>query len=142
MEPKKGYLPDGTLHHFSAGALIEKDGKYLIIDRVHIPLGFAGPAGHVDEGEAPIESVKREVEEETGLEVTNAEIVREGFIPWNECHRGIVGHYWYLFKCETTGELKENKREVKSIGWYTPSQIKKLKLTRMWKHWFTDLNII
>ncbi len=31
----------------SVGAIIEKDGKFLMIDRVNPPYGWAGVAGHV-----------------------------------------------------------------------------------------------
>ena len=141
MPSKEGHQ-DGRLIHYSAGAIIERDGKYLLIDRAHFPPGFAGPAGHVDEGEEALEAIKREVEEETKLEVTNAELIAEEFLDWNECHRGIKGHYWYLFKCETKGEPDRSKRETKSIGWYTPSEIKELNLEEAWKHWFTKLKII
>ena len=142
MQVKKGYKHDGSLFHFSAGAIIERDGKYLLIDRVHFPLGFAAPEGHVDEAEPPLKAIKREIKEETGLEVIKATIIKEQFVPWNECHLGIKGHYWYLFKCEAVGEPVHKKREAKSIGWYTPSQIRKLKLEKVWKHWFTQLKII
>ena len=56
--PKQGKSKDGKLMHYSVGALIKKDGKYLLIDRVKPPLGFAGIAGHIDEGEDEIKALK------------------------------------------------------------------------------------
>jgi len=142
MAVKEGHQQDGKIFHFSAGAIIERNGKYLLLDRAHFPLGFAGPAGHVDEGETPLQAVKREVKEETNLEVTEARIVQEQFLEWNECHHGVKGHYWYLFKCKTIGEPIRCQKETKSLEWYTPSEIKKLKLERAWKHWFETLRIL
>ncbi len=37
-EPKQGVSSNGNMMHYSAGAVIEKNGKYLLIDRVHLPL--------------------------------------------------------------------------------------------------------
>ena len=50
-KPKEGKTKDGTPMHFSVGALIERDGQYLLIDRAVPPFGFAGVAGHIDDGE-------------------------------------------------------------------------------------------
>jgi ADP-ribose pyrophosphatase YjhB (NUDIX family) len=58
---------DGQPMHYSVGALIQKDGKYLLIDREIKPYGYAGPAGHIDEGETKEQALVREVKEETGL---------------------------------------------------------------------------
>ncbi len=129
--------------HFSVGALIEKDGKYLLIDRMNPPFGFAGIGGHVDEGEEDtIKALKREVKEESGLTATKCTLVCEEEIPGNFCKRGINTHYWYLYKCETTGEVVQNTKETKSIGWYSPAEMKKLELEPVWDYWFKKLEII
>ena len=52
--PKQGRAKNGQPMHYSVGALIKKEDKYLLIDRVKPPLGFAGLAGHIDEGESKI----------------------------------------------------------------------------------------
>ena len=52
-KPKQALNSKGNPMHFSVGAVIESGGKYLLIDRDMEPLGFAGIAGHVDEGETP-----------------------------------------------------------------------------------------
>ena len=51
MAKPKEEIKDENKIHFSVGALIEKDNKYLLIDRATPPLGFAGIAGHIEEGE-------------------------------------------------------------------------------------------
>lgn len=70
----------------SAGAIIfhkNKEVKYLLL---HYPSGAKAPKeywdlpkGHIEKGEKEIDTVKREVREETGLE--NIELI-EGFKEW------------------------------------------------------------
>lgn len=140
--PKLGKSQDRKEMHYSVGALIIKDGKYLLIDRVKPPLGFAGIAGHIDENEDKIKALKREVEEESGLKVEKYELLIEEELDWNWCSRGTKVHYWYLFSCEVSGDIKENYKETKSIGWYTKDEIINLELEPVWKYWFNKLKII
>jgi len=140
--PKESRSKIGQPMHFSVGALIKKEGRYLLVDRVQPPLGFAGLAGHVDEGEESIEAIKREIEEESGLKVRECRLLFEEELGWNWCARGMTTHYWYLYKCEVFGEIKQNKRETKSIGWYLPAQIKQLRLEPVWEYWFKKLKIL
>jgi 8-oxo-dGTP pyrophosphatase MutT (NUDIX family) len=140
--PKQGISKSGGPMHYSVGALICKDGRYLLIDRGVSPLGFAGVAGHIDEDEDPEESLLREVEEEVGLRVSNRRILFEEELDWNWCSKKVDIHYWYLFECEVEGNLKRNERETQSAGWYTPEEIKELTLEPAWDYWFKKLKII
>ncbi|HLC86963.1 MAG TPA: NUDIX domain-containing protein [Candidatus Nanoarchaeia archaeon] len=140
--PKLSTSRKGKPMHSSVGAIIKKDDKYLLIDRVHEPFGFASLAGHIDEEETEIEAVKREVEEESGLKILSYKQVLEEEVHENKCHHGINIHYWYVFEADAFGEIKENHRETKSIGWYSKEQIKKLKLEPVWHHFFKKLKIV
>ncbi len=140
-KPKEGKSRDGEVMHFSVGALIEHDGKYLLIDRAVPPFGFAGIAGHMDEGENPVQAVAREVKEETGLTVNDPQLLFEEELDWNWCNKGITAHYWYLFQCPSSGEEERNERETKSLGWYSKDDIKALKLEPVWEYWFKKLGV-
>lgn len=135
-KPKKGRAKDGGQMHYSVGAIIQQKGKYLLINRAVPPFGFAGIAGHVDENEEPVEALKREVKEESGLTVRKADLLAEEEINGNWCSKGIHVHYWYLFKCTATGKITRNIRETKSIKWYTREEIKNLTLEPVWAYWF------
>jgi len=139
---KTGLSKSGKEMHYSVGALIERDGKYLLIDRAKPPFGFAGLAGHIDEGETEAEALIREVEEESGLKIKSHKLLFEGYIEWNVCSKGMRGHYWYLFCCEADGEIEKDDCEEKSIGWYAKEEIKNLKLEPVWEYWFRKLKII
>ena len=125
--------------HYSVGALIENDGKYLLIDRAKPPFGFAGVAGHIDTGENELEALMREVKEESGLEVKSYELLFEEELDWNECRHGVKVHYWRLFRCVVVGELVRNLQETKSIKWYSLEQIRNLPLEPVWKYWFDKI---
>jgi len=140
--PKKGKSKSGQPMHYSAGALIKKGDKYLLIDRAIPPFDWAGLAGHIDEGESAAQSLKREVEEESGLKVKNYKLLFEEELDWNWCSAGTQIHYWYLFECEVTGKIKRNYEETKSIGWYSLDEIKKLKLEPVWEYWFKKLKLL
>ncbi|MBI5733288.1 NUDIX domain-containing protein [Candidatus Jorgensenbacteria bacterium] len=142
MSKPKERIQDGKIIHYSVGALIQEKGRYLLIERGVPPPGFAGIAGHIDQNETPEEALKREVEEESGLKIQRYELLFQEFITWNWCSKGVTGHYWYLFECQVSGEIKINVRETKSIKWYTAEEIRTLALEPVWKHWFEKTEII
>lgn len=51
------------------------DGKLVLIERAHQPLGTALPGGFVDVGETVEAAAVREAKEETGLDVTLTELL-------------------------------------------------------------------
>lgn len=61
MTPTPRFRPSTTV-----AAIIERDGRYLLVEE-HTPEGLRlnNPAGHLDEGESPLQGVVRETMEET-----------------------------------------------------------------------------
>jgi 8-oxo-dGTP pyrophosphatase MutT (NUDIX family) len=140
---KTGTSTDGREMHYSAGIVVECKGKYLLVDRVKPPFGFACSAGHIDEGEDPHACALRELHEETGLKLEKLEFINEEEIPWDTCYSGTSVHYWYFFKAAVESEdgVAVN-RESKSIGWFSPEEMKKLPLQNVWEYWFKKNGII
>ena len=128
--------------HFSVGALIRRNGNFLLIDRKKPPKGLAGLAGHIDEGEAPEEAVAREVLEESGLTVTSSRLLDEEELTWNRCSKGVSVHYWYLFECDVEGHIRLEESEATSIGWYPQDLLAELPLEPAWRYWFLKLKLI
>ena len=59
-----------------AGALVSLQGQILIAQRPigkHMAGGWEFPGGKIDEGETPLAALRRELEEELGIEVQKAE---------------------------------------------------------------------
>ena len=107
------------------GAIIQKeDGKVLSLERKDIPGAWQLPQGGLDQGESPIEAVRREILEETGIEPKHLELVGEASrllayeLPLEsrsqKIGRGQV-QYWFLFRFTgpdeaiTLGDHKEFK---------------------------------
>lgn len=129
------------LVHFSVGAIIKKGDRILLIDRAVPPYGFACPAGHVEHKETFEDTLLREVKEEIGLQVYGYKLLLEETLYENKCNKGANNHHWKVFECEIKGEERKN-REVKTIGWYSKEEIKKLNLEPSWEYLFKKLEII
>lgn len=140
--PKIGISKEGKEMHYSVGAFVKKDDEILLVDRLKTPYGFAGIAGHVDMGETKEETLIREVKEESGLTVGDYNLVFEEEVKGNVCNRRVDTHYWYVFDCEASGNIKLNRLEAKSIGWYPPTKIRELTLEPIWDYWFKKLKVI
>src|SRR3989344_4462591 len=98
--------------------------------------------GHVDEKELPEEALCREVQEEAGVTVEKYKLLLEKEIDGVTCSRGIGVHYWYIYSCTISGTITTNTREVKSFGWFTPNEIKKLPLEPSFAYLLKAIRII
>lgn len=120
------FRPDGELLHFAVGGLLwreEADGpRYCLFRRRMHPTGYYTlPAGHLELGETPDLTLRREVYEETGLGVLSAELLFEGELP-DDCRRGADYHYWHAYLCPCIGEPALcNESDI--VGWYTRAEI-------------------
>ena len=140
---KESISPNGEVVHYGVGAVIERDGKYLLIERALKPEGFGGISEHINEGESPEQALVRGVEEEAGLKVVNYKLIYETDVKSDRsCGKGKIKHHCYVYDCEIEGEIEGNPREVKSVGWYGKEQIKNLDLESLWKVFFKKMKII
>ena len=102
--------------------LLHRDGKYLLQDRVSSDWhGYALPGGHVEPNESIVESVKREMKEETGLDVINPRLCGIKQFPKNG------GRYLvFLFEAtEFSGELRSS--DEGEMRWLSREQLKSVK---------------
>jgi len=106
--------------------LKNKDGKYLLIKRSPVKYPNVSDAwdivgGRIDPGSRLIENLKREVKEETGLEVISEPklIAAQDIIPNVEKH---VVRLTYV--ADTEGEPKLDTSENTEYRWLTLEEIK------------------
>ena len=133
--------------HFSVGAIIESNKKILLISRNLPPPGYAAIAGHIEEKETPLQALKREIKEETNLNLISQKFLfKKTIIQKENCVFNEKRHKWYVYKCECEGEIKPSKKEVKLINYFTRKQIKNLykqkKLEFAWFVIFKKLRLI
>lgn len=105
-----------------------KDNKYLMLHRTKkeqdINAGkYIGVGGHVEEGESPLDCVKREVLEETGLTIGNVKC--RGHITFV---LGDETEYTFLYTCKDfTGELVNDCSEGE-LSWVAIDKVFDLDL--------------
>lgn len=110
-----------------AGAILLKDNKFLILQRhpdKPEPLTWGLPSGKVDTGEDTVTAVKREVLEETSIDLSNAELFNIQFIYNKEYDfkSYIVDYYVYKVNVPNEVETKLEKGAHLMHKWVTPEE--------------------
>ena len=110
--------------------LIEDTSKNKVVLQYRSPerykkwSGYAFPGGHIEEGESLVESVIREVYEETGLTIADPKLVAVKDWEPDEGGRYIV----FCYKAtEYTGQLRSS--EEGEVSWVEKDQLEKLDLS-------------
>ena len=97
--------------------------QYRSPEKTHCA-GYAFPGGHIEEGESLVESVIREVYEETGLTIADPKLVAVKDWEPDEGGRYIV----FCYKAtEFTGQLRSS--EEGEVSWVEKDQLEKLDLS-------------
>ncbi len=101
FDKHKCWLDDQQqLWHESAVVFVRrKDGKYLFYLRTEFPFKLTIPSGHVDIGEDPETSAKRELQEETGL-TGKLSAVGDSDVDGDSCSAGADNHRLHAFLLE------------------------------------------
>lgn len=94
----------------SAAAIItNENGEVLLLDHVfRTASGWGVPGGFVNYGEQPEAAVKRELCEETGLELRDIKLIRV---------RTYDRHIEILFRAKSSG-TPQVSREINRAGWF------------------------
>ncbi len=115
----------------STSAIIIKDKKILLVKRNREPYRgtWMFPAGFVEFGEHPEETIKREVKEETGLNVTTLSLmtVVQSIDDIRE-----PGHFVIVYRAQVkNGPLKTDEAENSDIKWFPLNDLPELGF---WAH--------
>ena len=80
---------------------------------------FSSTGGHIDSGETPLSTIRREVEEELGINVDNDTIEEYGFILYDKPLR----YMFYLKKDIDINDIKVQEEEVEYVKYMTKEEI-------------------
>jgi 8-oxo-dGTP diphosphatase len=100
----------------AAGVVVDEEGRVLLLKHVFRPgSGWGLPGGFLESGEQPEAALRRELEEEVGLELDKIELftVRTFKKP---------KQLEVVFRCKAAGKAKSQSMEVKTLGWFAPGE--------------------
>ena len=95
----------------SAAAIVtNEEGKVLLLNHVLRPdSGWGYPGGFVNKGEQAEDAIRREVREETGIDLDKLEL---------HDVRNSGTHIEILFVAKSVGEPEVRSREIIELGWF------------------------
>jgi ADP-ribose pyrophosphatase YjhB (NUDIX family) len=102
----------------SAAAIITNDeGKVLLLSHVLRPgPGWGYPGGFAEKGEQAEDAVRREVREETGIELDDLQLLHV---------RTTGSHIEVLFSARAVGDPEVRSREIIELGWFGVEELPK-----------------
>ncbi len=111
-------------HIAVAVIFIENDNGEFLIQKTSQEKGgeFSSTGGHVDSGETPIMSIKREVKEELGFNIDNEKIEEYGFLLYDMPIRFL----YYIKKNIPLEKIVVQKDEVEYVEYMSVSKINEL----------------
>src|SRR3989338_2351556 len=116
-----------TTQQIGVKAIIEKDNKILLLKRSekydHLKDQWDIPGGRINFGEEPEEGLKREIEEETGLELEEIKQILDASTVFKNEERHIV-RITYL--CTVKEGTHKTSHEHTHIEWVLKEKLKEL----------------
>ena len=101
----------------AAGVITNEKGEVLLLNHVLRPVsGWGVPGGFLNFGEQPEAAFRREIREETGLELRDVTLYRS---------RTFKRHIEIIFLAKGVGEAKVLSREITELGWFTVENMPK-----------------
>jgi 8-oxo-dGTP diphosphatase len=95
----------------SAGAIVlNPRNEVLLLHHILRPgSGWGIPGGFLDRGEQPDEAVRREVLEETGIEISDVSLIRM---------QTLNRHIEFVYSARSDGDPRVLSREITELGWF------------------------
>lgn len=94
----------------AAAVITDGEGRVLLLDHLLRPFsGWGLPGGFLTAGEQPEEAIRREIREETGMELANVNMFSV---------RAVGSHIEILFRADSAGEATVQSREILDLGWF------------------------
>jgi 8-oxo-dGTP diphosphatase len=124
------------------GIVRDGAGRVLLVQRGRDPGRgtWSFPGGHLRWGESLAEGVRREVHEETGIEVRPEGVLYVAEVLAPEPGSGVVTHHFVIldFACEWVGGAARPGSDADAVRWVAPEDLAALALTRGMRQAFAD----
>jgi 8-oxo-dGTP diphosphatase len=114
------------------GALIIENGRILLVERGNAPLEgyWSLPGGGVETGEHLEEAIRREVREETGLEVEDLDVLEIFERIMRDAEGRVEYHYVLIdYLCRPAGGVLCAATDASRCEWFGENEIGALKIT-------------
>lgn len=99
----------------AAAVVVNPEGKVLILHHILRPAtGWGLPGGFLDHGEQADEAIRRELREETGIELIDVRLLRMNTIG---------RHIEILFSARSNDVGQILSSEIDAIGWYSVEEL-------------------
>jgi len=99
----------------AAGIITNERGEVLLLDHILRPVsGWGIPGGFLEFGEQPEAAFRREIREETSLDLADVRLHRT---------RTIKRHIEIIFTAKAVGEAVVSSREIRELGWFAVEQM-------------------
>jgi ADP-ribose pyrophosphatase YjhB (NUDIX family) len=113
-----------NLVHEGAGTVVQNElGDILLFLRTKYPFLWTIPGGHMSPHEDSKAAALRELEEETGIKLQNAQLIFEGIIDGDECMGGCDIHMWHLYLTKTKDTHIFLDEEGSQFAWFPVTSI-------------------
>ncbi len=111
-------------HIAVAVIFIENDNNEFLIQKASQEKGgyYSSTGGHICSGETPLSTIKREVEEELGINIDNDPIEEYGFLNYDMPLR----YLYYINKNIDLNDIKVQKEEVEYVKYMSVPEIEEL----------------
>lgn len=107
------------------GGVVVQDGRALIVKRAHEPRKgeWSLPGGMVELGETLVDALRREIKEETGLDVEVGDVVEV----FDRVHRhdGRIQYHFVIvdYLCRPTGGMLRAADDAEDVAWVSSDEI-------------------
>lgn len=111
-------LSHGTFTVSAAAVVLNGEDRVLVLRHLLRPGGGWGlPGGFIDGGEQPADAIRRELKEETGIDLEELRMIRV---------RTVGLHVEILFAARCADEARILSREIAELGWYAAAELPSL----------------